>query len=185
MNELSESQAEMILQLRRALVECKTVRFDYYARFGDNAQPQTKRQADPYGIANLGGIWYLVAYDHTRRARRNFRIDRIEKLQVLNKTFTRPREFRIEQTDAPRERPVVIRALFTPASARWVREARYYFVTEALDTADGLLVTLRVREVREALQWLLSWGSQVRVVEPASLREILRVEAEKMLEHAS
>jgi predicted DNA-binding transcriptional regulator YafY len=185
MNELSEPQAEMILQLRRALGERKTVRFDYYARFGDNAQPQTQREADPYGIANLGGIWYLIAHDHTRRARRNFRIDRMENLQLLNKTFTRPRDFQMRQEDALRGRQVTIRALFTPASARWVREARYYFVTETLETADGLLVTLRVREVREALQWLLSWGSQVRVVEPASLREILRVEAEKMLENAS
>lgn len=185
MNELTERQAEIVLQLRRAVVECKTVRFDYYARFGDNAAPQTKRQADPYGIANLDGRWYLIAYDHVRRARRNFRIDRIEKLELLNKSFTRPREFHITQQDSPRERPVVIRALFTPASARWVREARYYFVTAASDTDDGLLVTLRVRDVREAMQWLLSWGSQVRVLEPASLRELLRVEAEKMLENAS
>lgn len=185
MNELTERQAEIVLQLRRAVVECKTVRFDYYARFGDNAAPQTQRQADPYGIANLDGRWYLVAYDHVRHARRNFRIDRMENLKLLHKNFERPHDFRIEQTDTPRERRVKIRALFAPAAARWVREARYYFVTELQETADGLLVTLQVREVREALQWLLSWGSQVRVLEPASLRELLRVEAEKMLENAS
>lgn len=185
MNELSPAHAELVLQLRRALVERRTVRFDYYARFGNDAQPQKTREADPYAIANLDSIWYLVAYDHTRRARRHFRIDRIENLTLLSKTFTRPRDFRIEQTDTPRERGVKIRALFAPAAARWVREARYYFVTELQETADGLLVTLQVRELREALQWLLSWGSQVRVIEPPSLRETLRVEAEKMLENAS
>lgn len=179
-NELTVLQAEIVLQLRRALVERKTVHFDYYARFGNEAQPQTTRKADPYGIANLGGIWYLIAHDHLRRARRNFRIDRIENLKLLNKAFTRPREFRLEQSDSPRDRPIKIRALFAPETARWVREARYYFVTETSDTADGLLVTLQVREEREALQWLLSWGSRVRVLEPASLCERVRVEAEKM-----
>lgn len=185
MNELSPGHAELILQLRRALVERKTVRFDYYARFGNQAQPQKTRDADPYGIANLDGTWHLIAYDHARRARRNFRIDRIEHLKLLDRNFTRPRDFRLEQSDTPHDRPVTIRVLFASEAARWVREARYYFVTDAQDTGDGLLVTLQVRQVDEALQWLLSWGSRMRVIEPASLRERVRIEAEKMLENAS
>ena len=184
-NELSPTHADMLLQLRRALVERKTVRFDYYARFGDTAKPQATREADAYAIAHLGGVWYLIAYDHTRRARRHFRIDRIENLKLLSKTFARPRDFQLEQEDTLRERTVTIRALFTTASARWVREARYYFMTDAQDTADGLLVTLQVREEREVLQWLLGWGSQVRILEPASLRELLKTESEKMLENFS
>ena len=184
-NDLSPAHADMLLQLRRALVERKTVRFDYYARFGDKKKPQTTREADAYGIAHLGGIWYLIAHDHTRRARRHFRIDRIENLKLLNKTFARPHDFQMEQEDTLRERPVTIRVLFAPASARWVREARYYFMTDAQDTPDGLLVTLQVRQESEVLQWLLGWGSHVRVLEPASLRELLKIETEKMLENFS
>lgn len=185
MNELSPAHAEIILHLRRALVERKTVRFEYYARFGAEAKPARTREVDPYGIANLGGIWYLVAHDHARRALRNFRIDRIENVKLLAKTFARPRDFHLDERDTLAERTVEIRAWFDSSVARWVREARYYYVTDAQETADGLLVTLRVREEREALQWLLSWGSHVRILGPASLRETLRVEAEKMLENAS
>lgn len=179
-NELLPAQAESVLLLRRALVERKTVRFDYYARFGDEAKPHKTREVDPYGIANMDGTWYLIAYDHERRDRRHFRVDRIEHLKLLNKTFARPRDFRLEQVDTLRERKVVIRALFDASIARWVQESRYYFVADAQETADGLLVTLRVREEGEALQWLLSWGSRVKILEPASLRVRFAAEGEKM-----
>lgn len=91
----------------------------------------------------------------------------------------------MEQEDTLHERKLVIRVVFEADIARWVRESRYYFVTEIKDSVDGLMVTLRVRELREALQWLLSWGSQVRVIEPEALRELLRQEAERMLENFS
>ena len=44
-----------------------------------------------------------------------------------------------------------------------------------------MLVTLAVRHPAEALNWLLSWGSHVRVLEPDSLREMLAREAQGML----
>jgi predicted DNA-binding transcriptional regulator YafY len=44
------------------------------------------------------------------------------------------------------------------------------------------LVTLRVRYEEDALDWLASWGSQVRVLEPASLQKRLAEEAAKVLQ---
>ncbi|MEO6892391.1 MAG: WYL domain-containing protein, partial [Ktedonobacteraceae bacterium] len=49
------------------------------------------------------------------------------------------------------------------------------------ETPGGLLVTLRIRHESEILQWLLSWGSRVQVLEPASLRARLIEEAESTL----
>ena len=49
------------------------------------------------------------------------------------------------------------------------------------DDPPGLLVTLKVRQEREALQWLLGWGRHVRVLEPESLRRRLAEEAAGML----
>jgi predicted DNA-binding transcriptional regulator YafY len=42
-------------------------------------------------------------------------------------------------------------------------------------------VTLRVRHERDVLQWLLQWGSHVRVLAPESLRALLAQEAAEML----
>ena len=51
------------------------------------------------------------------------------------------------------------------------------------DTPEGLLVTLKVRMESEVLQWLLSWGGNVRVLEPDSLRRRLAEEGKKIVEN--
>lgn len=45
---------------------------------------------------------------------------------------------------------------------------------------DGLHVILRVRQLEELLQWVLGWGAAAIVLEPESLRNRIREEAQKM-----
>jgi predicted DNA-binding transcriptional regulator YafY len=80
-------------------------------------------------------------------------------------------------------RDLVIRALFDRAAARWLPEARSFYIIEEAETEIGLLVTLTVRQEQEVLPWLLSWGSQVQVLEPESLRRKLAEEAAKMVQN--
>ena len=56
-------------------------------------------------------------------------------------------------------------------------------MVEMEDTAEGLLVTLRVRMESEIVQWLLSWGGSVRVLEPDSLRLRLSEEGRRIREN--
>lgn len=183
-NEPTSEQAHILAQIRRALIERKTIRFDYHARRGDAARPLHRRTVNPYGIVNIDNVWFLVGYDHTRQERRNFRLERVEQFQVLPKTFERPKNFQMDPGD-PSQRAITLRVLFDASVARWVRESSYFYIIKSEDTRAGLLVTLQVREESEVVQWLLSWGSQVRVLENETLRELLRSETEKMLENYS
>lgn len=45
------------------------------------------RRVEPAGIFNENGNWYLLAYCHSRGDYRNFRLDRIKKLDILEKCF--------------------------------------------------------------------------------------------------
>ena len=76
---------------------------------------------------------------------------------------------------------MVVRALFDQEVTRWVRESRSYYMVGEEETKEGLLVTLKVRQESEILQWLLSWGSHVQVLEPESLRRKMVEEAEGIL----
>ena len=175
-------EGEKLRQLRRAIIERITVRFVYHARHSGSGQskPQT-READPYGLIYINQVWNLSAYCHLRQAMRTFRLDRMETLELLPRTFIRTVErwSMPRQMDAPDS--MVVRVLFAPEVARWVREKRSYFTVGEEETPDGLLVTLRVRQEDEIMQWLLGWGRHVRVLEPESLRARLRQEAEAML----
>jgi predicted DNA-binding transcriptional regulator YafY len=65
--------------------------------------------------------------------------------------------------------------------ARWAREDPSFFRVAEEETAEGLLITLHVRDEQEVMQWLLGWGHHLRVLEPESLRQRIAAEAEAMV----
>ncbi|MBI3649899.1 MAG: YafY family transcriptional regulator [Acidobacteria bacterium] len=179
-----EGEGETLRLIRRAVIESKRLRFVYHTRFSqDGSSQHNRREADPYGLVNFIGSWYLVAYCHLRKALRNFRLDRCSEINILDTGFTRPANFTLEEIAPDDQRQLIIRALFDPEIADWVKEAKSFFIDEMHDTADGLLVTLRVRTENEVVNWLLSWGGKVKVLEPRSMQERLIREARKILQN--
>ncbi len=175
------AEPEKLQQLRRAIIERTTVRFRYHTRHAeDGREAQSTREADPYSLVHVSTAWHLVAYCHMRQGIRYFRLDRMEKLELLAKTFTRRTDFQMGDYQG-RERNIIVRALFDRKVARWAHESRSYYAVTEEETPEGLMVTLRVRQVSEVLQWLLSWGRHVHILEPESLRKRLVEEAEGML----
>lgn len=175
-------------QLRGAVAARRRVRFRYHTRHTheDGAAPASEpaaREVDPYGLAHYNGAWYLVGYCHLRGGARNFRLDRIERLAVLDIHFTPPPGPVWADRDSERGREITVRVLFDRAVARWVREAASFYVVAYEDASEGLLATLRVRHERDALGWLLGWGRAARVLEPESLRRLLAEEAKAVFLH--
>lgn len=70
---------------------------------------------------------------------------------------------------------------FNQDMADKVKESNYTYMEDMEEQQDGLYVVLRVRHLDESLQWVLSWGADVMVLEPESFRNRIRQEAEKML----
>jgi predicted DNA-binding transcriptional regulator YafY len=171
---------EKLRALRGAIVARNTIRFRYQARSRpeDKTRPAV-REVDPYTLAFIGHAWYLAGYDHARRALRHFRLDRMELVSLLAKTFVRPHHY--HPSDESDDRRLLIRVLFDPEAIRWAQETRPFFWEAETVQAEGLLVILRVRYEDDALDWLASWGSRVKVLEPASLQKRLADEAAKVL----
>lgn len=177
------AQQEMMAQLRRAIITRTVVCMCYHARSKSDDSAPTQREVDPYALVHMSGAWYLVGYCHLRGGIRNFRLSRIEQLRLSNKTFTRQPDFEPESREGREQRTVVIRALFDRIAARWAQESQFFFVVAEEETPDGLLMTLTVRQVDDALSWLLSWGAHVRVLAPESMRQRVLAEAEAVLQY--
>ena len=195
-------ETEKLLQLRRAILQRNTIRFRYFTRHPSStaeaegvpgvsthqhtstaptAAAQSTREADPYGLVHFLNAWHVIAYCHLRQDIRNFRLDRIDDLVLLPKTFQRLANFKMGESQSGQRRRMLVRVLFDTEVARWVQEARSYYMTTQEVTHDGLLVTLEPHQESEVLQWLLSWGSHVRVLEPETLRQRIAEEAHRML----
>ncbi len=197
-------ETEKLFLVRRAIFQHSTLRFCYFTRHPSDQvamegqavkpTPQTGaaasktpvaslREADPYGLVHYLNAWHVIAYCHLRQDIRNFRLDRMDDLALLTGTFQRPANFKMSETQSGRRKHIVVRVLFDKEVARWVQEARSYFTDSVEEMPQGLLVTLKPHQESEVLQWLLSWGSHVRVLEPASLRKLIHEEAQAMLQN--
>jgi predicted DNA-binding transcriptional regulator YafY len=198
------TETEKLLQVRRAIFQRNTIRFCYFTRHPSSpaelegesmistqhalssaaTTPMgSTREADPYGLVHYLNNWHVIAYCHLRQDIRNFRLDRIDDLILLPETFERPANFDMSKSRSNQRRRTVVRVLFDKEVARWVRESRFYYTASEEETPEGLLVTLEPHQESEVLQWLLSWGSHVRVLEPETLRKRIIEEAQAMLQN--
>ncbi len=111
----SKHRVTLLQQLRRTIIQRSTVRFCYHARHARESRgEQTTREADPYGLIHFPSGWHMVAHCHLQHDTRNFRLDRIDRLEILPQTFQRPADYAMKQ-DTERERnarSIRVRALF-------------------------------------------------------------------------
>lgn len=174
-------EEQLLSLLRGAILERRAVRFRYHTRHrADGSGEPTTREVNPYALVHLQGAWYLTGHDGLRGQVRTFRLDRMDELTELERTFTRPAGLQIPRPRGD-DRTIEVRALFALEVARWVREARSFFTTAEEDTPEGLLVTLRVRQESQIVGWLLGWGRHIQVLDPASLRRTIAAEARTLL----
>lgn len=163
--------------LRRALAEHRRVHLQYLVTSRDEV---TRRDVDPMRLFAQDGHWYLEAFCHRADDVRLFRLDRVQRLEVLDVDGTPPAQARARDLDAgifqPEGDDTVVTLDLHP-SARWVVD--YYPVEHVesvaqLDPVTGeeqLLtrVTLRVADPTWVRRLLWRLGASARVVAPSSL----------------
>lgn len=64
--------------------------------YTDESGRLTQRQAEPFALLNTRKGWILVAWCRLRKDFRNFRLDRIQNLDLLSTTFT-PHDMTLEE----------------------------------------------------------------------------------------
>ncbi len=169
-----------LTRLQQAIGERRVVHLRYVAPAGNQ---ETERDVEPLHVDYVDQAWILTAYCRLRQGQRTFRLNRIEALTVTGETFA-PRE--VARRRFPPEGWRVV-ARFEPAVVRWVQEAQFWGFVGVLeeDATRGTVMAYQVGELRQIMGWLLSWGSQVEVLEPPELRAELAQTAARLVERYS
>jgi proteasome accessory factor C len=171
----ARSQApEALGILTRAVEERHELEFDYAARGSTAAE---RRRVEPVEVFNHRGQWYLYGWDLTRGSERLFRLDRMTDIRRTDRTFS-PRSMPPARVPDPAERGSV-RVRFTAQAAPYLRER---FGGEARELTDGGVEVKVAGEERWLIQWVLSFGGEAEVLEPAWAREAVCRAALKALE---
>jgi predicted DNA-binding transcriptional regulator YafY len=175
---------ETIGRISRAVSHAKTAQLRYYSA---SRNTTTRREVDPYRLWYAAGGLYLIGYCHLRKDVRMFAVERIRSVSLTDHPYQMPLGFNVEEyvQDAltvMRGRRIEVELLFSKAAAAWVKDKVWHPSQELFLLKDGRLkMTLKVADTSELVGWILSFGSQVRVVRPEALRERVKEEAGKIL----
>ncbi len=163
-----------LLQLQTAICDQRTVHMAYHS-YRENAP--TERVVEPHFLTYSESAWYVTGYCRLREDTRSFRLDRITGLTVLAE------QFNAQRGATSHSEYLLVRVRFLADSIRWVRERQHYAFRHdeaALPNGDTIMLYV-LEDTSEIRSWLLGWGAQAEVLEPASLRAEIRAEAETLL----
>jgi predicted DNA-binding transcriptional regulator YafY len=175
--------AEHLPALHAALLDRRSVRMRYYSFSRDET---TERVVDPYRFTYFDGGLYLIGHCHLRDDVRIFAAERIRSVEPLHTRFEPPhdfdaRSFLDKAWGIVQGELVAVRVRFAPGLARYVRTRQWHPSQKFRTLDDGRLeMTMRVADTLEVRRWILGHGAQAEVMEPASMREAIRLEAEAL-----
>jgi len=165
-----------------ALWRERQVRFIYSRVLGEPGE----RIADPLGLVAKGSTWYLIA--NVERQPRTYRVSRMREAAVLDQPASGLAGFDLAdywERSATEFREKLPRYYATflanPEVMQWVRYRGWRLEEEA---AEGESVRLRMRfdSEEEAVQFALSFGGRIEVIDPPELRAKVLAGAQSILE---
>lgn len=161
-----------------AVEQDRRLRIGYRSR---GAQQVRTRTIDPWGLVQAAGTWYLIAAH--RGSPRTYRLDRIQRLEVLSARAHRPPGLDLaavwqQLRAAWREReayPIELRVLRGQADLviRQLGLALAGEPTRRPDGAEHERVSAEVTSLRGAVGVLLGFGDWLEVLDPPELRALM------------
>ena len=176
---------EIINRVNEATQKKKSIDIVYYTM---SRKKKSKRKVDPYRIWFFNGTFYLIGKCHLRGEVRIFALDRIKILHLTKDSFVIPEDFNLDDFMRPsfgvfQGEPIRVKIWFHTDVAGYIKEKIWHESQEIHPQDDGSIIfEAEVAGTDEIRFWIMSWGSKAEVLEPESLRDEIREEAEVILE---
>lgn len=141
----------------------------------------------PYLLKEYKFRWYLLGYSEKRRGKLILALDRIEHIASIKIPF---KPYKGADVQAYFDHTIGvtinnngvkdIRLWFSPSQGNYIKTQHLHSTQKVIaDTPAGLVVSLQLIPNYELVQTLLSFGPEVKVLEPATLKQELKEKLEK------
>ena len=164
--------AEDLRAVRDALRRRRKLRLAY--RKG-SASETTSRVVRGHALVVASGAWYLVAFCEQSDGLRVFRLDRVERAELLDEGYAEPaadesihqmvKDGRVLRVGEP----ATLTVRYSPAIARWIAEREGL----AVATDGSLTVQHPLADAEWAVRHVLQYGADAEVLAPETVRELV------------
>jgi len=174
---------EALNSINKAVLNGKYIDMIYFTM---SRKQETHRKVAPYKIWFFDGTFYLIGHCLLRNSVRLFAIDRIKSLCLTDESFQIPEDFNTEDFMRSSFGTFVgnlttIKIHFETDIAGYIQERTWHESQEIEPQEDGSIIfKVTVAGTDEIKFWVLNWGAKATVLEPDSLRDEIKSEAEEM-----
>lgn len=166
-------------QLRQCLVEKKVIRISYAGAYDRSI---SDRELEPIGILYYSLSWHLIAWCRLRNDYRDFRLDRIQKLQVLDQYFNAGKhpslqEYMLTMKGDNEVQEAVV--TFDLAVAKLIGREKYFhgYISEE-EIGDKVRMKFLTGHPEYFCRWLLMFTGAISIETPSFVPELKRLTQE-------
>lgn len=157
-----------------------------YQKFWD--EEITQRTTEPYALKEFKNRWYILAKDNKDGNIKSFGLDRLTNLEITNRTFDFPETYNIEESyrycfgiiSPNDEEPQEIILSFDPFQGKYIKTLPLHDTQQvSVDNDDELQIKLKLCVTHDLVMELLSFGDNMKVLQPKSLIEEIKTAHQK------
>ncbi|HRO06896.1 MAG TPA: WYL domain-containing protein [Ferruginibacter sp.] len=157
-----------------------------YQKFWEEELSQ--RKVEPYALKEFKNRWYIMAKDSKDNNIKSFALDRLTNLEITNQTYQYPDNYSIEQSyrycfgiiSPNDEEPQEIILSFDPFQGKYIKTLPLHDTQQVLvDNDEEMKIKLKLCLTHDLVMELLSFGDNMKVIEPKSLADQIKQAHEK------
>jgi proteasome accessory factor B len=170
------TQAASFEPLSEALMQSRAVRFNYQK---PNELSSESRLVEPWALENIDGQWLLMAWDKSRKATRNFLLQRIiGSVKILPDVFQKPDAADLASMQRELQE-------FTENNIAEIRiqrdsQAWFHYEMDLPGVADGDKLTKQFMDLHLLADELREYALEIEVLRPVELQQVIRSGFEKV-----
>jgi predicted DNA-binding transcriptional regulator YafY len=176
---------ENLYGLLHAIKNRLQIKFTYHKFWEEEL---SHRLAEPYALKEFKNRWYIMAKDSKDNNIKSFALDRLTNLEITNQTYQYPDNYSIEQSyrycfgiiSPNHEEPQDIILSFDPFQGKYIKTLPLHDTQQVLVDNDAeMKIKLKLCLTHDLVMELLSFGDNMKVIEPKSLADQIKQAHEK------
>lgn len=172
-------ETNLFQTIKEAIIGKRVLQFTYASGRGES----TNRTIEPLKLCFKGSAWYLYGYCRLRNDVRFFKLRRIKDLNVTKEQFLREVETEIfSPKKVFAEECINLKMIISSEMAYRVYDE---FETYEIQEDRSYLVECFYPKGLDMLSYILTFGRHCQVLEPVEMKNQIKVELEKALQHYS
>jgi len=166
-----ENSLQSLSLIQQALLQGNVISMEYFSHY---RQQLTRRMIEPIGLLYYSRQWHLIGWCQLRQAYRDFRLDRIKKLQLMEQRFsphTRKNMTEYLQFLQETEQLQNLCVHFHRDVLPIISEYRYNmgYISEENYDSEWTKMEFLATDIDYFARWLLMFTHSARVISPLSL----------------